>query len=41
MSYLKLFEVLEDDLNLELVSLKNNEIGIRTSHLKQYEKTEL
>ena len=41
MSYLRLFEVLEDDLNLTLVSLSNNEIGIRTSHLEQSEKTDL
>lgn len=41
MGYLKLFEVLEDDLDLKLVSLKNNEIGIKTSHLKQHEKTDL
>lgn len=41
MSYLRLFEVLENDLNLELTSLKNNEIGIKTNHLKQHEKTDL
>ena len=38
--YIKLFEVLED-LNLELVDLKPDEIGVKTSHLKQHEKTDL
>lgn len=41
MSYLRLFEILEDDLNLNLRSLTNNEIGIETRHLKKPEKTDL